>query len=163
MALHLLNKSDQDLGFEMAKKFENETNIHMVNEISKIYAELGSDKENDFFVKNYNAISGFEKYDFIEIYGKYLLGRSDEVINKGVSLLEREARNNNIWFIKLNAVNKLNQIIDMYAQREQELKGKSDKQNQYQSTILQKEKIQNLLSDIKKVETNENLIKIYKN
>jgi hypothetical protein len=92
-----------------------------------------------------------------------LLGRSDEVINKGVSLLEREARNNNIWFIKLNAVNKLNQIIDMYAQREQELKGKSDKQNQYQSTILQKEKIQNLLSDIKKVETNENLIKIYKN
>jgi aminopeptidase N len=163
MALYLLNKSDQDLGFEMAKKFENETNIHMVNEISKIYAELGSDKENDFFVKNYNAISGFEKYDFIEIYGKYLLGRSDEVINKGVSLLEREARNNNIWFIKLNAVNKLNQIIDMYAQREQELKGKSDKQNQYQSTILQKEKIQNLLSDIKKVETNENLIKIYKN
>ena len=92
-----------------------------------------------------------------------MLGRSDEVINKGVSLLEREARNNNIWFIKLNAVNKLNQIIDMYAQREQELKGKSDKQNQYQSTILQKEKIQNLLSDIKKVETNENLIKIYKN
>jgi hypothetical protein len=67
MALHLLNKSDQDLGFEMAKKFENETNIHMVNEISKIYAELGSDKENDFFVKNYNAISVFEKYDFIEI------------------------------------------------------------------------------------------------
>ena len=51
----------------------------------------------------------------------------------------------------------------MYAQREQELKGKSDKQSQYQSTILQKEKVQNLLSDIKKAETNENLIKIYKN
>jgi hypothetical protein len=135
----------------------------MVNEISKIYADLGSDKENEFFVRNYNRISGFEKYDFIEYYGKYLLGRSDEVINVGVKLLEREARNNNIWFIKLNAVNKLNQIIDMYVQREQELKGKSDKQNQYQSTILQKEKIQNLLSDIKKAETNENLIKIYKN
>jgi aminopeptidase N len=163
MALYLLNKSDQDLGFEIAKKFENETNVHMVNEISKIYVALGSDKENDFFVKNYNRISGFEKYDFIELYGKYLLGRSDEVINTGVKLLEREARTNNIWFIKLNAVNKLNQIIDMYAQREQELKGKSDKQSQYQSTILQKEKVQNLLSDIKKAETNENLIKIYKN
>ena len=145
MALNLLNKSDQDLGFEMAKKFENETNVNLVNEISKIYADLGSDKENEFFVRNYNRISGFEKYDFIEYYGKYLLGRSDEVINVGVKLLEREARNNNIWFIKLNAVNKLNQIIDMYVQREQELKGKSDKQSQYQSTILQKEKIQNLI------------------
>jgi aminopeptidase N len=163
MALYLLNKADQDLGFEMAKKFENETNINMVNEVSHIFAELGSDKENEFFIKNYNRISGFEKYEFIEIYGKYLLGRSDEVINVGVKLLERDARHNNIWFIKLNAVNKINQLIDMYSQREIELKGKSDKLTQYQNTVLQKEKIQNLLSDIKKAETNENLIKIYKN
>jgi hypothetical protein len=147
----------------MAKKFESETNTNMVSEISRIYADLGSDKENEYFVKNYNRISGFEKYDFIELYGKYLLGRSDDVINIGVKLLEREARNNNIWFIKLNAVNKLNQIIDMYTQREQELKDKTDKQNLYQSTILQKEKIKNILSDIKKAENNENLIKIYKN
>jgi transcription initiation factor IIF auxiliary subunit len=68
-----------------------------------------------------------------------------------------------VWFIKLNAVNKINQIIDMYSQRAQELKGKSDKQTQYQATLLQKEKIQNLLSDIKKAETNQNLLKIYKN
>jgi len=85
------------------------------------------------------------------------------VINVGVKLLERDARHNNIWFIKLNAVNKINQLIDMYSQREIELKGKSDKLTQYQNTVLQKEKIQNLLSDIKKAETNENLIKIYKN
>ena len=51
----------------------------------------------------------------------------------------------------------------MYVQREQELKGKSDKQTQYQAAIIQKERLQNLLSDIKKAETNENLIKIYKN
>ena len=162
-ALNLLFKSDQDLGFEMAKKFENDSNQFMVNEIGKIYTALGSDKENEFFIKNYYRISGFGKYDFIELYGKYLLGRGDEVINQGVKLLEKEARNNNIWFIKLNAVNKLNQIIDMYAQREQELKGKSDKQSLYQSTVLQKEKIQQILSAIKKAETNENLIKIYKN
>jgi hypothetical protein len=104
-----------------------------------------------------------EKYDFIELYGQYLIGRSDDVINTGMKLLERDARSNNIWFIKLNAVNKINQIIDMYAVREKELQGKADKQSQYQSTLLQKEKIQNLLSDIKKAETNENLIKIYKN
>lgn len=163
MALNLLNQSDQDLGFEMAKKFENDSNLYMVKEIGKIYVVLGSDKENDFFVKNYNRISGFEKYDFIELYSNYLIGRSDEVINAGVQLLEREARANNVWFIKLNAVNKLNQIVDMYVQREQELKGKSDKQTQYQAAIIQKERLQNLLSDIKKAETNENLIKIYKN
>lgn len=163
MALIWLNKSDPDLGFEMAKKFEKETNLHMVTAIARIYTELGSEKENEFFVSNYNRISGFDKYDFIELYGKYLLGRNDEVINSGVKLLERDARYNNIWFIKLNAVNKINQIIDMYTQREQELKGKADKQAQYQAAVLQKEKIQNLLSDIKKAETNENLIKIYKN
>jgi aminopeptidase N len=162
-ALIWLNKADPDLGFEMAKKFENETNLHMVEAVSRIYADLGSDKENEYFVTNYNRISGFDKYDFIEWYGKYLLGRSDEVINIGVKLLERDARHNNVWFIKLNAVNKINQIIDMYSQRAQELKGKSDKQTQYQATLLQKEKIQNLLSDIKKAETNQNLLKIYKN
>jgi aminopeptidase N len=163
MALIWLNKSDPDLGFEMAKKFENETNLHIVEAVSRIYADLGSDKENEYFVNNYNRISGFEKYDFIEWYGKYLLGRSDEVINIGVKLFERDARHNNVWFIKLNAVNKINQIIDMYSQRAQELKGKSDKQMQYQAAIIQKEKIQNLLSEIKKAETNQNLIKIYKN
>lgn len=163
MALVWLNKADPDLGFEMAKKFENETNLHIVQNIARIYADLGSDKENEYFVTNYNRISGYEKYDFIEWYGKFLLGRSDEVINIGVKLLERDARYNNIWFIKLNAVNKINQIIDMYAQREKELKSKSDKSTQYQNTVLQKEKIQNLLSDIKKAEKNENLLKIYKN
>lgn len=162
-ALGLLNKVDQDLGFEMAKKFEKESNLFIVEEVAKIYAELGSDKENEFFVNNYNSISGFDKYNFIELYGKYLLGRSDETINVGVKLLERDARKNNIWFIKLNAVNKINQIIDVYSQREKDLKGKADKQAQYQVAVLQKEKIQQLLSDIKNAETNENLIKIYKN
>jgi hypothetical protein len=91
------------------------------------------------------------------------MGRSDEVINSGVKLLERDARNNNFWFIKLNAINKLTQLADLYEQREKDFKDKADKTAQYKVSVSQKESIRNLISDIKKSENNLNLINIYKN
>ena len=163
VALELLYKIDPDFGFEFAKKFENETNNEMVTVIADIFSELGSDKESEFFVRNLNRISGFSKYDFIELYGKFLMGRSDEVINTGVKLLEREARNNNFWFIKLNAINKMTQLADLYEQREKDFKDKADKTAQYKVSVSQKESIRNLISEIKKSENNLNLINIYKN
>jgi hypothetical protein len=163
VALELLYKIDPDYGFEFAKKFENETNNEMVTVIADIFSELGSDKESEFFVRNLNRISGFSKYDFVEQYGKFLMGRSDEVINTGVKLLEREARNNNFWFIKLNAINKMTQLADLYEQREKDFKDKADKTAQYKVSVSQKESIRNLISEIKKSENNLNLINIYKN
>jgi aminopeptidase N len=163
VALELLYKIDPDFGFEFAKKFENETNNEMVTVIADIFSELGSDKESEFFVRNLNRISGFSKYDFIELYGKFLMGRGDEVINTGVKLLEREARNNNFWFIKLNAINKMTQLADLYEQREKDFKDKADKTAQYKVSVSQKESIRNLISEIKKSENNLNLINIYKN
>lgn len=162
-ALTKIYKADPDYGFEFAKKFENESNLKMVRVVAGIFADLGSDKESNFFVKNFNSISGFSKYDFVELYGKYLLNKSDEVINTGVKLLEREARNNNMWFIKLNAINKLTQLSEFYAQREKELKDKADKAAQYKSAVDQKENIDKIISNIKQSETNQNLINIYKN
>jgi aminopeptidase N len=162
-ALNLIYKNDPDLGFELAKKFEKDTNINIVSEVGEIFARAGTDAESEYFATNFERIGGFDKYEFIDLYGKYLLGKNDATINKGVALLGREARENTIWFIRLNAVNKLNQLSDMYAAQERETKGNNDKKIIHENAQNQKEKIILLVNDIKKSETNKNLIDIYRN
>ncbi len=162
-ALSVLYEADQDLGFETAKKFENDSSYLLVSEIARIYSQLGSENENTFFVKNINRITGFNKYEIIDAYGNYLLRSNEEVINQGIEILAKEARENNIWYIKLNAFNKLKEISQMYADREAEFEKQSNKQEQYVTAKSQKEKLEKLMDSIVENEKSNSLLRMYRN
>jgi aminopeptidase N len=170
-ALRNLSESDPILAFEMAKRADADSSIMLVKAIAAVYAQNGSDAENAFFMKNTRRITGFDKYDMINLYGKFLLGRSDTVIKQGVVVLEEIARENPIWFIRLTAVNELNEIAQMYGSRARELKLQAANPRSTDPGIKQKLSqaeemsalLQSLITDIKSKETDRNLIQIYKN
>jgi aminopeptidase N len=171
-ALSNLYELDPVLGFERAKRLESDSNLTLVNTIAEIYAQSGTEKESAFFEKNCKKKQGFDQYDLVNYYGKFLLARSEETIAKGVQILSEIAQKNSVWFIRLNAMNQLSSIEEMYAAREKELKAKSFPEKTSEETSLQKqiekinaerERIKALMAFIKKGEKNQSLIKLYNN
>ena len=159
--MNLLTKADADLSFEMAKKFENDSNIYILEAVGKVYTLMGGDNENSFFIKNLERASGFSKYQYIEMYGKYLLGHNDEIINQGLEVLSQEAIHNDFWYIRLNAINKIKDISDLYESRINELKGNTSKSVQYNNALSQKQKIHDLLEKIKAQKKSKDIFDIF--
>jgi aminopeptidase N len=168
-ALMKLNTSDPTLAFEMAKRTEKDTNLLIIKSIASIYAHSGSDSENAFFAESLKRISGFEKYELINIYGQFLPGRSDSIIRKGIIVLEEEARKNPIWFVRLEAVNVLTEIEQLYSNRSRELKLQAGNTKTGENNIRIKSEfaekmsveLKALIREIKASETNINLRNIY--
>lgn len=169
-ALANLYEIDPVLAFERAKRLEADSNRTLVKTIAEIYAQSGTDNEAHFFEKNCKKNQGFDQYDLVNYYGKYLLGRSEEVISRGVNIIGEIAQKNKVWFVRLNAMNQLGSIEEMFTEREKELKSKTKTENKKEEEALQKKlndiaeektKINAMMSRIKKEEKNPNLIKLY--
>ena len=168
-ALSNLFEIDPVLGYERAKRLENDSNLTLVKAIAEIFAQSGNENEAAFFEKNCKKIQGFDQYDLVNFYGKFLLGRKDITIDRGVNILGEIAQKNKVWFIRLNAINQLSSIEEMYAAREKEIKSKSGAENNEETKLQlskiaeQSKKINELISRIKKEEKNPNLVKLYNN
>jgi len=171
-ALGHLFELDPVLGFERAKRLEADSNISLVKTIAEIYSQSGTEKESAFFEKNCRRIQGFEQYDLVNFYGKYLLGRSDETIDKGIVILSEIAKKNSVWFIRLNALNQLGNLEELFTNRERELKAKmaaeknkedQNLQKQIEKVSSEKKHLSTLIEEIKKGEKNPNLLKLYNN
>ena len=104
-----------------------------------------------------------------------MLGRSDSVINSGVPILEKTARKSDIWWVRLVALQALDSLQSMYADREKELSARqvsaSNSKNPEQSNSAlqlekahaQHDKIKALFESIKSSETDKNLLRYYSN
>ena len=104
-----------------------------------------------------------------------MLGRSDTVINTGLSVLEKAARKSSIWWVRLVALQALDSLQNMYAEREKELNSKkatvSNSKNSDSTSVAfaanqahaQYEKVNTLFESIKSQETDKNLLRYYSN
>jgi hypothetical protein len=135
----------------------------------------GTDADNDFFINAAENINGFEKYSFVQVYARYLMGRSDDIINKGVAVLENVARNENAWWIRLSGMQALSAIQSMYSDRELLLNDKiaekkktepaavTQLENELTQAKKQKQHLMDIITGVKKSETDKNLTRIYGN
>lgn len=173
-ALTVISEKDKEQGLQIARTLDKEKNPTIINTVAAIYATSGTDAENQFFLDAFKRIKGFEKYNFVQLYAKYLMNRSDDVINKGLPVLEDVARNEKAWWVRLSGTQSISGILTKYTERETELLSKIEqgkKANQQTASLeselaqvrAQKEKITKLLNDIKKSETDKNLLRIYGN
>ena len=87
-ALNLLSDKDQKQAFELAKVLQKDSAGALITGVANIYAEHGDDEQNQFFLKMYSKVTGFERYTFIAAYGKFLLRCKDETIDSGIKLLK---------------------------------------------------------------------------
>lgn len=174
-ALIAMHSQNPEMSFDEAKQFEEDTAVTIMNALLTIFAANGADSENNYFLQKEHYFDGYNRYGFVQQYGQYLLGRSDSVINSGLDLLAGTARDSEYWWVRLVALQALDSLQTMYAERATELKAKPisnsnsknneplDNSQTAEKAHLQHEKIKQLFDSIKNAEKDKNLLRYYSN
>ena len=174
-ALIAMHSQNPEMSFDEAKQFEEDTAVIIMNALLTIFAANGADSENNYFLQKEHYFDGYNRYGFIQQYGQYLLGRSDSVINSGLDLLAGTARDSEYWWVRLVALQALDSLQTMYAERATELKAKPisnsnsknneplDNSQTAEKAHLQHEKFKQLFDSIKNAEKDKNLLRYYSN
>ncbi|PCJ88184.1 MAG: hypothetical protein COA57_03645 [Flavobacteriales bacterium] len=181
-ALTALANTNPKEGMKIAKTMENEENSRILSTIAGIYAEHGSEEESDFFVRNIKELSGFGKINFLFAYEKYLKNetRKETTVNEGIETIEIIARSDAPFYIKLTGIRVLTGLQQEYNKRELELNAQiidlekqetlpdgnaggsqqlSELQMKRDKVVLQKNKLDELLTDLSQDESNQHLLK----
>ncbi|MCX6294711.1 MAG: hypothetical protein NTX97_01380 [Bacteroidetes bacterium] len=102
-----------------AKQLENEKNNDVLFAVASLYANNGSDENNDFFLKNASKFNGYSLIGFVSQYGAFLRKvQKDETVNAGVDLLASIAKDESIikW-VAYYAKRSIKDLITMYDDR----------------------------------------------
>ncbi|MGI8892154.1 MAG: M1 family aminopeptidase [Bacteroidia bacterium] len=138
-----LNKQE---GMLIAAQFQEEENTTILNALASIYAETGDAQYHNFYLSAVEKMNGVEKDNAIQTYSVYLTNSSEIILDRGVLVLEKIARNDTPWWIRLAAVQALGNLSEHLG----DISDKDRKQN-----------IDNLILSIVKAEKDPMLIKIY--
>ncbi len=173
-ALYTLYDKSPELAFEEAKRFEADSNAVFLSALLTIFSSSGADEENRFFLEKEQYFNDFGRYSFIQLYGKFLLGRSDSVIQTGVPILEKTAQQSKIWWVRLAALQAIDSLLNMYADREKELRsllrtGKdangsdaSTGERSADNAHAQYDKLKNIFETLKSNEKDKNVLRFFK-
>jgi aminopeptidase N len=95
-ALIGLVKIDQKAGMTAAKELENTDNLNLSTAIMDVYADYGSEENNNFFIKTSEAFKTYYIRQFIMSYGAFLKRLTNyETLNAGVDFLIPYVNTNN--------------------------------------------------------------------
>lgn len=168
-------KLNPEEGLALARNNKNEKNTTIQNVVAEIISEYGTAEDHEYFVSSVMRINGFEKYTMMSLYSNYLKRQNDNELEKGIPVFEDVARNGNVWWIKLGGYQMLNGLQALYSKRELEhtsnaenltKEGKAaDAAQEEQAAVKcknQQDRINNLLVELKKKETDKNLLQYLK-
>ncbi|MES2395909.1 MAG: M1 family aminopeptidase [Bacteroidota bacterium] len=121
-SLAAIAKANAQEGIKLAKQFENEKSNDVLFAIAELYANYGTDENNDFFVKSADKFAGFSKIGFVSLYGLYLKKiTNNEIINSGVQVLKGIAEDENaIRWVAFYAKKSIKDLEIMYEERANE-------------------------------------------
>lgn len=156
---------------KFAKAYEKEENTDIKYAICKIYADHGTAENNDFFISTYEQVNTYEKYGVVTLYSTYLKKQSNEVVDKGLVILEKTAKTEDVWWVRLAGITSLIELDDMYKNRIhiaktelKELKSGDDKElklrNSIDADVALKQKIDKIIVEVKETEENPRLKKM---
>ncbi len=168
-AVLALAKQNHVAIFEEINSFDEKTTEKLLIDIAEVFASYGSDEQNSFFIDTYEKLDEYDKYSLLDIYSDYLVKQSDSTINDGLELYKDAAINQEEWWARLTTLYRIEKILGLYEDREREIlyEIKINKKNdaalkelepKLQGVKSQKEKINTMLSDIKKQEKDEKVM-----
>jgi aminopeptidase N len=158
--LSAIAKANPEEGVKLAKQFENEESNDVLFVISDLYANYGTEKNNDFFVNSADKFSGYSKIGFVSLYGLYLKKITNiEIINSGVELLKNIAEDENT--IKWVAFYAKKSIKDLQVMYEEEANENVLKLKTLKSKDPTSPEIKKLEKRIEEDHQKEKIMKIY--
>ena len=98
---------------EIAARFENSPNDAIVTSVANYYAGLAQPERYDWFLQKMKAMKPTEKYNFLQVFGKYLIKSKQDVQRKSIPVIEGLARDNPSYFVRFGAFQVLGLLTDI--------------------------------------------------
>ncbi|OIN58606.1 M1 family metallopeptidase [Arsenicibacter rosenii] len=98
---------------KVAARFEQSANGEILTAVAEYYATKADPARYDWYVSNLKQLKPQEAYNFIQVFGKYLLRSSVDLQRKALPLLENVARFEKPWFVRFGAYQALGLLLDV--------------------------------------------------
>lgn len=98
---------------EIAAMFENSPNDAIVTSVGNYYAGLAQPERFDWYLEKMKNMKPTEKYNFLQVFGKYLIKSKQDVQRKSIPVLEGLARENPSYFVRFGAFQALGLLTDI--------------------------------------------------
>ncbi len=122
-AIRAFAKGNPKEGMHVAKQLENEKSKDVLYSIANVYAENGTDENNDFFIKSQKYFKGFAAIGYINEYASFLKNeKKDETVLSGVNLLADIVKDEAaIKWVSYYAKKSIFELANMYETKENKL------------------------------------------
>ena len=98
---------------DVAAQFEDSPNDAIVASVGNYYAGLAQPERYDWFLEKMKRMKPSEKYNFLQVFGKYLIKSKQDVQRKSIPVLEGMARNSPSYFVRFGAYQALGLLTDI--------------------------------------------------
>jgi aminopeptidase N len=98
---------------EIAAEFENSPNDAIVTSVGNYYAGLAQPERFDWYLEKMKSMKPTEKYNFLQVFGKYLIKSKQDIQRKSIPVLEGLARENPSYFVRFGAFQALGLLTDI--------------------------------------------------
>lgn len=98
---------------QVAAEFENSPNDAIVTSVGNYYAGLAQPERYDWYLEKMKRMKPTEKYNFLQVFGKYLIKSKQDVQRKSIPVLESLARNSPAYFVRFGAFQVLGLLGDI--------------------------------------------------
>lgn len=98
---------------DVAAQFEDSPNDAIVTSVGNYYAGLAQPERYDWFLEKMKRMKASEKYNFLQVFGKYLIKSKQDVQRQSIPVLEGMARNSPSYFVRFGAYQALGLLTDI--------------------------------------------------
>ncbi len=98
---------------EVATRFEDAPNGEIVTAVANFYANSPEESRYEWFLKKMEGMKPQEMYNFLQVFGKYLIKSNPDLQRRAVPMLEVTARNNPAHFVRFGAYQVLGLLQDI--------------------------------------------------
>ena len=98
---------------EVAARFEDSPNDAIVTSVANYYAGLAQPERYNWFLEKMKPMKPTEKYNFLQVFGKYLIKSKQDIQRQSIPVLEGIARNNPSYFVRFGAFQALGLLTDI--------------------------------------------------
>jgi aminopeptidase N len=98
---------------DIAARFENSPNDAIVAAVGNYYAGLAIPDRYEWFLQKMESMNPSDRYNFLQVFGKYLIKSPAEIQRRSIPVLESLARNNPAYFVRFGAYQVLGLLTDI--------------------------------------------------
>jgi aminopeptidase N len=98
---------------EVAEAFEDSPNDAIVTSVGNYYAGMAQPERYEWFLEKMKSMKPTDKYNFLQVFGKYLIKSKQDIQRRSIPVLEGLARNNPAYFVRFGAFQVLGLLTDI--------------------------------------------------